>query len=304
MNLPCYGFRIVERQGRAHSKRHESYDIEDDRFEGYTQQTTPGMIQAIRDALDDMMKLTQQLAKGAWPDHLFLKYFNAGDEDKVRRMIAYVSGLITDSYGGFRADMLYVQQRPFNEDGDDIACMRAATDPSVIGETKLALMTLDSSFFALPTLKEISCHDLGDKLTDEWKSRGGILLHEMMHWPTATNSHIILKERIMDWEPPSDALLTGIPPPGAPDVVTDAYGAFNNVYLRNAGGDPLLNADTYLYFAYEWYYGMRCLKKVAYHEGQKDGFFTRPSSHADGVQIFPATHGKAPKVPDFKRSRI
>ena len=108
-------------------------------------------------------------------------------------------------------------------------------------------------------------------MLDDWSSNvmlptGGVVLHEFLHWEYLTSGALGLNDQrepqsIRDWNYPPEP---NVSPP-------DGYGP-NNCALLRARGDsaPLLNADSYVWYALEAFWRKAC-------PGKPFELFAKPS---------------------------
>ncbi len=96
------------------------------------------------------------------------------------------------------------------------------------------------------SLGSLTCNDLRDKAGKYMMCPGSMLLHELMHWKRLTMAHAGIE--IDDWNRLKDS---DVNPP-------DGYGPRNAETLQRLGKDPVLNADSYTWFALEAYWSEKC----------------------------------------------
>ena len=103
------------------------------------------------------------------------------------------------------------------------------------------------TFYAYtPALEFLSCDQLDNFVSLKMMVPGSMLLHELMHWARLTLAHAELT--VVDWNAAKDPNVN--PPSG--------YGPYHAELLQKQKKDPVINADSYVWFALEAYWSEKC----------------------------------------------
>ena len=234
---------------------------------------------------------------GGGRDPIFNRYFNDHDEDEsygktVRQSVVDVlvallgtSGAGADKFRdpGFEHEIWYKVTPP---DGVPPSQRQTCDRPRLYGfvvpnpddirdvYTVMCPLAFNDPDFHR-SLDSYGCNDLENTADTYMICPGSLMLHELMHWNCLTTEAVTGLD-IVDW---NWQRIAGVKPP-------DGYGPSNAYALQIKNLEPWFNADSYVWFALESYWSLRC-SHTFLDPGQVDTF--EAPDLPDYVPVYPPT---------------